>query len=180
MTQNWRIAWIGLGGNVGDVPARMKQAIEILASYKGIDLVGVSSLYATEPWGLKDQADFKNACIEISTCLDPSELLDACLKTESRLERIRDVRWGPRTIDLDILMIEGVEIDMKGLTVPHSRLHERAFALAPLAELAPDMELGGSTVSEILESLDLEGVKLAAKSDDWFGSSVDEVQQNKI
>ena len=164
-----------MGGNVGDVLAKMKQAIGILASYQGIDLVGVSSLYATEPWGLKDQAEFKNACAEISTCLDPSELLDACLKTESCLKRTRDVRWGPRTIDLDILMIEGVEIAIKGLTVPHSRLHERAFALAPLAELAPDLELAGSTISELLDSLNSEGVTFVAKPGDWFGSSANEV-----
>lgn len=172
MSKPWRKAWIGVGGNIGDVPAQMNRAIEILVSHQDVKLVGVSSLYATEPWGLREQAEFKNACVEISTHLEPGALLEACLATEARLKRVRDVRWGPRTIDLDILFIEDVEIDIDGLTVPHSRLHERAFALAPLADLAPNLALAGSTVSGLLEKLDRDGIREIAKPDDWFHASV--------
>lgn len=171
MRNQWHKAWIGLGGNIGDVPAQMNRAINTLVSHRGIKLVGVSSLYATEPWGLKEQAEFNNACIEISTFLEPGALLKACLATEASLNRIRDVRWGPRTIDLDILIIEDAEIDVDGLTVPHPRLHERAFALAPLADLAPNLALAGGTVSKLLENLDRKGIRTIATPDEWFNAS---------
>ncbi|MEM7463462.1 MAG: 2-amino-4-hydroxy-6-hydroxymethyldihydropteridine diphosphokinase [Pseudomonadota bacterium] len=168
MTTDWRKAWIGLGGNIGDVPSQMMRAIDILASNDEIRLAGVSGLYATEPWGLKEQAEFKNACIEISTSLEPKALLEACLATEAGLDRIRDVRWGPRTIDLDILAMEDVAIDIDGLTIPHSRLHERAFALVPLADLAPDLKIDGQSILELLEKQDCSGVKQIAAPGEWI------------
>ncbi len=157
-----------MGGNIGDVPSQMVQAIDILVSNDEIRLEGVSGLYATEPWGLKEQAEFKNACIEISTSLEPEGLLEACLETEARLDRTRDVRWGPRTIDLDILAMEDVAIDIDGLTIPHSRLHERAFALVPMADLAPDLKIEGQSVSELLKKQDRSGVKQIAAPGEWI------------
>jgi 2-amino-4-hydroxy-6-hydroxymethyldihydropteridine diphosphokinase len=164
----WRKAWIGLGGNIGDVPDTMNKAISALKSHEAIRLQAVSSLFATEPWGVSDQPVFNNACIEILTELSPQALLKACLATEAGLKRERQNRWGPRTIDLDILAMDGVEIDIEGLTIPHSRLSERAFALAPMAELAPQFDVGGKTVLQWLETLDQEGVRVLSKPEEWF------------
>ncbi len=92
----------------------------------------------------------------------------ACLAVEAGLKRVRQNRWGPRTIDLDILAMEGVEIYLEGLTIPHSRLRERAFALAPMAELAPEFDIDGKSVSQWLEALDRSGIRMVSKPADWF------------
>lgn len=163
-------AWIGLGGNIGNVRANMVQALHLLAQDPSIRVVRVSSLYATPPWGKLDQPDFLNAAAELATSLDPRGLLEACLFAEHALRRVRAERWGPRTIDLDILAMQGVAMRETGLEIPHPRLHVRAFALAPLADLAPALEIGGRTVAQWLADADQGGIRRIANAGEWYRS----------
>lgn len=135
----WVTAYLGLGANLGNRQKTMRQALEELAAQPTIEVVAVSSLYQTAPVGMTDQPDFLNAAAAIRTTLMPQELLAHILQLEQKLGRLRTVRWGPRTIDIDILMYGSEEIKQPKLTVPHPRLGERAFALVPLAEIAPDL-----------------------------------------
>ncbi len=161
-------AWIGLGGNIGNVRANMVQALHLLARAASIRVVRVSGLYATPPWGKLDQPDFLNAAAELSTSLEPRDLLEACLFAEHALRRVRSERWGPRTIDLDILAMEGVAMHETGLEIPHPRLHVRAFALAPLADLAPDLAISGRTVAQWLSEADQGGIRRIATAEEWY------------
>ena len=140
-------AAIGLGGNVGDVASSFAVALERLSQAEGVEIVRVSSLWRTKPWGKTDQPDFLNAAALLRTKLPPRALLDLCLTVERSLGRQRDEKWGPRTIDLDILTYGDAIIQEPGLTIPHPRLAERAFALLPLAEIAPDMMLDRETIA---------------------------------
>lgn len=131
------IAYIGLGSNIGDKTGNLKRAIEELGKVSGSEVLAVSSFYKTEPVGGVEQDWFINAVAKIETGLSPRELLKALLDIERNLGRIRDTKWGPRIIDLDILLYDDLVIEEEGLAVPHPYLHERGFALAPLAEIAP-------------------------------------------
>lgn len=128
-------ALLGLGANVGDPVATLNEARRRLAMLGRV--TAVSSLYRTPPWGVLDQPPFVNAALELETALDPDALLAALKALERELGRVPGERWGPRAIDLDILDADGVRRDDPHLTIPHARLHERAFALVPLAEIAP-------------------------------------------
>ena len=165
----WRKAWLGLGGNLGDVRGNMRAALQRLAGLEGIRVEQVSPLYATPPWGKTDQPEFLNACAAISTALPPRETLNACLDTETALNRVRDERWGPRTIDIDLLAVEGVELCEDGLSLPHPRLHERAFVLVPLADIAPDLVVAGQTIAQWCDGADLSGIRMVAGAAEWFG-----------
>ena len=135
-------AYVGIGSNLGDRETTIRQALALLA--KRVDVVAVSSLRETEPWGYADQPPFLNGAAELETTLAPRELLDAMLGVERTLGRERTgPRFGPRTIDLDLLLYGDDRIDEPGLRVPHPRLHERAFVLEPLAELDPALEIPG-------------------------------------
>lgn len=127
-------AFLGLGSNVGDREQHLRSA---LASLPG--LVATSDLYETDPVGGPDQGRFLNLVAEIDTDLGPHELLGVCHRIESAAGRVRDVRWGPRTLDVDILWIDGVDIDTPDLVIPHPRMWERRFVLEPLAELDPTL-----------------------------------------
>jgi 2-amino-4-hydroxy-6-hydroxymethyldihydropteridine diphosphokinase len=129
------IAYIGLGSNLGDRERNVLQAVELLAA--SVQVTAVSSLYCTEPVGRGDQADFINAAVQIGTTLSAAELLSLCRSIEDRMGRSRDERWGPRTIDLDILLYGDAVLDLPGLVVPHPRMAGRRFVLEPLAEIAP-------------------------------------------
>src|SRR5436305_15064624 len=133
-------ALIALGGNVGDVRATFKEATANLCGMGQAALRARSSDYATPPWGDEQQPRFINACIEIETSLDPHALLFTLQKVEKKFGRDRasETRWGPRTLDLDLIAYDDVSIQKPELTLPHPRLSERAFVLVPLAELAPD------------------------------------------
>ena len=128
-------ALIALGGNVGDVRATFKKAIANICGMTQAALLGRSSDYLTPPWGDQQQADFINACIEIETSLDPHALLFTLQKVEAKFgrERARERRFGPRTLDLDLLAYDDVALQKPELTLPHPRLFERAFVLVPLA-----------------------------------------------
>jgi len=131
-------AYIGLGSNVGDREEYLEQAIFLLSKTPGIKVIKKSSNYETEPEGNTDQPQFMNAAVEIRTTLDPYKLLDVLQETENALGRERDVDWGPRTIDLDILLYDDLIISDDKLQIPHSLLHERLFVLKPLSEIAPN------------------------------------------
>ena len=152
-------AFLGLGSNQGDRAALLAQAVSRLNGVPGIQVVAVSSLYATAPVGVEDQPEFLNAAAEIRTVLAPRELLAACLRTEAGLGRVRTERWGPRTIDLDVLLYGDRRLAEEGITLPHPRLPERAFVLAPLAEIAPGLVLEGRTIAERAAAIDRSGVR---------------------
>ena len=143
------LAYIGLGSNLGDREATIRRAAELIGAER------LSTIIETEPWGYEDQPRFLNAVAEIETPLEPRPLLDHLLDVERRLGRERvGPQWGPRTIDLDLLVYGDGRIDEPGLQVPHPRLAERRFVLEPLAELAPELEIPGSgTVRALLAGL---------------------------
>jgi 2-amino-4-hydroxy-6-hydroxymethyldihydropteridine diphosphokinase len=136
-------AFIGLGSNLGDREATLREALRRLDAVEGIAVVAVSSFRETDPVGKVDQPRFVNAAAKLETSLAPRELLDRLLEAERALgrDRTKEERWGPRTLDLDLLLYEDVTIDEPGLEVPHPRLAERAFVLEPLLELDPDLRL---------------------------------------
>ncbi|MCE5322886.1 2-amino-4-hydroxy-6-hydroxymethyldihydropteridine diphosphokinase [bacterium] len=157
---NTKTAYLGIGTNLGDKVANVHKAIEMVDAHEGCTVSAVSSIYITKPVGVKDQPDFANAVIAVKTALDPYELLELCNKIEREMGRKRTIRWGPRVIDMDILLYEDVNISEKQLTIPHPMMMERAFVLIPLAEIAPDLELpGGITAKEAAEQIDRAGIK---------------------
>src|ERR1700743_3405771 len=151
---------IALGGNVGEVRDTFRKAIANILGMTQAALLARSSDYATPPWGELDQARFINACIEIDTSLDPHALLFTLHKIEKKFgrDRAHETRWGPRTLDLDMIAYDDVAIDKPELTLPHPRLFERAFVLVPLAEIAPRRVIRGRPVSEALADLSTDGI----------------------
>lgn len=149
-------AFVGLGSNQGDGPSAIRDALVALRRNRNILLTRVSSLYRTKPWGLETQADFTNAVAELETDLPPIELLELLLSTEEKLGRVRTgARWGPRTIDLDLLSAGEACVHLPGLELPHPRMHERAFVLVPLLELVPDFLIPGiGSAQDWLDKLD--------------------------
>jgi 2-amino-4-hydroxy-6-hydroxymethyldihydropteridine diphosphokinase len=130
-------AYIGLGSNLGDRLAHLQRAVDELAATAGIDVVAVSPVYETAPVGGPAQDDFLNAVAAVDTDLTPRSLLEAALRIEQLEARVRTVRWGPRTLDVDVLLFDDERVDEPDLEIPHPRMGERAFVLAPLHDLAP-------------------------------------------
>jgi 2-amino-4-hydroxy-6-hydroxymethyldihydropteridine diphosphokinase len=149
-------AFVGLGANLGDRDAALRRAVELLGEHDGIDVVAVSAVRETEPVGVLDQPRFLNAACAVDTTLAPRALLDVLLDVERALGRVRGAeRYGPRTIDLDLLVYDGEVVDEPGLAVPHPRLHERRFALEPLLDLDPGLVVPGrGRVDDLLDALD--------------------------
>lgn len=148
-------AFVGIGSNLGDRERELRRAIDLLSEDEEIEVVAVSTLRETEPVGPVEQGPFLNGALEVRTELSPRDLLGRLLAVEQRLGRVRDVRFGPRTIDLDLLVYGADVVDEPGLAVPHPRLHERRFALEPLAELAPGLVVPGrGPVSSLLAELE--------------------------
>jgi 2-amino-4-hydroxy-6-hydroxymethyldihydropteridine diphosphokinase len=145
-------AYVALGSNLGDREATIRGAVEALAAEPGIEVVAVSTLIDTEPMGVVDQPRFLNGVAAVETELDARGLLAVLLDVERRFGRSREgvPRYGPRTLDLDLVLYGAEEVDEPGLQVPHPRLHERAFVLEPLAEIAPGLEVPGKGEVETL------------------------------
>ena len=156
-------AFISLGSNIGDRYHYLHEALKILETSYEVELVKVSSVFETDPVGYTDQDLFLNMVAQISTELTPFELLDACLEIEKELGRKREVRWGPRTIDLDILLYNEENIITERLVIPHPRMIERSFVVIPLLEISPELKLPSmiKPLREIADELpDKEGVRI--------------------
>lgn len=165
-------AYLGLGGNIGDPIASMADALHRLDDHPDCAVGAVSRLYRTPPWGKTDQDWFFNAAAAIETSLSPHQLLDLCLDIERAMKRIRLERWGPRTLDMDVLAHGDIAIADDRLTLPHPRMKDRAFVLMPLADIAPGLMLEGRPVSDWLADADKAGIEVADESGDWWKSSV--------
>jgi 2-amino-4-hydroxy-6-hydroxymethyldihydropteridine diphosphokinase len=153
-------AWLALGGNVGDSRALLGRAVALLCDGSEVRLTARSSDYRTPPWGVTEQPSFINLCIAVETSLGPGALLARAQEVERVLgrDREREKRWGPRSVDIDIIAYDDLTLDDGDLILPHPRLFERAFVLAPLAEIAPDKEIAGKRVSEGLNAVDTSGI----------------------
>jgi 2-amino-4-hydroxy-6-hydroxymethyldihydropteridine diphosphokinase len=154
-------ALIGMGGNVGDVRTSLDRAVAAFCDGETVRLVGRSADYRTPAWGVTDQPAFVNLALAVATELGPRALLDRALRVEASFgrDRAREQRWGPRTLDIDIIAYDDIEIDEPGLTLPHPRLFERAFVLAPLAEIRPARCIKGIRIADALARLDAGGIE---------------------
>jgi 2-amino-4-hydroxy-6-hydroxymethyldihydropteridine diphosphokinase len=152
---------VAFGGNVGDARATLDKAVKLFCDGRDVRLLARSSDYRTPPWGDTDQPAFINLCIAAATGLTPRALLTRAQQVEHALgrDRTKDRRWGPRTVDLDILAYDDVTIDEPDLILPHPRLFERAFVLVPLAEIAPERVIAGTRVRDALARLDATGIE---------------------
>lgn len=154
-------ALLGLGGNVGDVRATLDRAVAMLCDGRDIRLTARSSDYRTPPWGVEDQPPFVNLAIAVDTTLAPRALLDRAQAVETAIgrDRTHERRWGPRSVDIDILAYGDAALAAPDLTLPHPRLFERAFVLVPLAEIAPERMIAGIKVRDALRRVDAAGVE---------------------
>ncbi|MCP3054687.1 2-amino-4-hydroxy-6-hydroxymethyldihydropteridine diphosphokinase [Aurantimonas sp. LRZ36] len=146
----------------------MAAALRLIDARADTRVVVVSRLYRTPPWGKTDQPFFFNACAAIETTLGPREVLDLCLETERAFKRERRERWGPRTLDLDVLDYDGMPYEDAALTLPHPRVSERAFVIVPLADIAPDLRFGECTVTEWVARVDRDGIEPASEDGAWW------------
>jgi len=154
-------ALIALGGNVGDARATLDRAVRLFCDGAAVTVVVRSSDYRTPPWGVEDQPPFVNLALVVATELAPRALLTHAHAVERQLgrDRAHERRWGPRTVDIDLIAYDDVTLNEPDLTLPHPRLFERAFVLAPLAEIAPDRVVAGRRIADALASLDATGIE---------------------
>lgn len=152
-------AYLSLGSNLGDKKENLDKAVELLKKHNNIQVIKVSSYYETQPVGYTDQDLFLNIAVEIETSLSPYELLEYCSEIEQILKRRRIIRWGPRTIDVDILLYDNFISNDERLTIPHPRMTERAFVIVPLYEIAKDIRIKGQDINSILKKLKKEGIR---------------------
>jgi 2-amino-4-hydroxy-6-hydroxymethyldihydropteridine diphosphokinase len=157
-------ATLSLGGNIGDVTDAFISALRRLADSPGVTLRRMSPIYRTPPWGKLDQPAFLNMAVLVETTLPARALLALCLEIERNLGRVRAERWGPRTLDIDLLTYGDSTIDEPDLKAPHPRIAERAFVLAPLAEIAPSLRIGDREIANLLERVDRAGVEIEPDS----------------
>ena len=166
-SESFRKATLGLGGNIGDPVQAMAEALRALDARPDSRVLAVSRLYRTPPWGKTDQDWFFNACALVETTLAPEALLDTCLDIERVMKRERKERWGPRTIDIDVLTYEGVEQAGGRLELPHPRMTGRGFVLMPLADIAPGLVVAGRTIADWLGDADVAGIEPASTGPEW-------------
>lgn len=155
ITRGWHTAYLGLGSNMGDKKAYLDGAVKALSGTDGCEVLCVSDYLCTKPYGGVEQDDFLNACLRMRTLLTPRELLDRLHEIEQEAGRVRLIRWGPRTLDLDLLMYDDLVMETEDLILPHMEMHLREFVLAPLAQIAPWKRhpITGLTVSQMQEQL---------------------------
>ena len=155
ITRGWHTAYIALGSNIGDKKAYLDMAVKHLNERKDCQVKKVSDYLVTAPYGVTDQDDFLNGALELQTMLDPEELLQALHQIEQEANRVRTIHWGPRTLDLDILMYDDLVLDTPELHIPHIEMHLRDFVLIPMDQIAPWKRhpLTGKTVEEMLQNL---------------------------
>lgn len=164
-------ATLGLGGNIGDPVKAMAAALQKLDGRDDCRVSAVSRLYRTPPWGKTDQSFFFNACAAVETRLEPEALLDVCLSIEREMKRERIERWGPRTLDIDVLTYGEVIQDAPRLELPHPRMTDRGFVLMPLADIVPGLLVRGRAVSDWLSNAEVTGIEIADDSHDWWLSA---------
>lgn len=152
-------AYLGLGSNMGDRRGNIMRSLELLEAHGAIEVTGVSGFFETDPVGYLDQDDFINAAAGIKTSLTPMELLGVIQEIETRLGRERNIRFGPRTIDMDILLFGKISLSLPELEIPHPRMTERAFVLLPLMDVAPDNILPGASLEALAQKCDSDGVR---------------------
>lgn len=155
ITREWHRAYIALGSNMGDREGYLKGAVKALSEAEGCKVEKVSDYITTEPYGYKEQEDFLNGCLQMRTLLTPEELLKLLHEVEEAADRKREIRWGPRTLDLDIIFYDNLVMDTEDLHIPHIEMHKRDFVLKPLAQIAPYLRhpVRNRTVQEMLEEL---------------------------
>lgn len=163
----WHIATLGLGGNIGDPIAAMAQALRQIDERDDCTVDAVSRLYRTPPWGKIDQADFYNSCALLQTRLGPQALLERCLGIEREMKRVRQERWGPRIIDIDVLTYDDLHLVQDRLEIPHPRMLERGFVLMPLADVAGELAIKGHKVVEWLAACDVTGIEIVGDENWW-------------
>lgn len=168
MSSDLTHAALGIGGNLGDTQQNLINVICNLAHQLDVEVLSVSKLYKTPPWGKTDQPAFLNACILVETSLTARQLLDKCLDIEQKLGRVRAERWGPRQVDIDILYFGDEVITEEGLEVPHPRMTDRAFVMQPLSDISPDKLISGKFVSQWAQELHDEAIEVVLESDDWW------------
>jgi 2-amino-4-hydroxy-6-hydroxymethyldihydropteridine diphosphokinase len=152
-------AYLGLGSNLGDRRQHLAEAVRRLHVGPALQVVKVSSVYESSPVGMTAQPDFLNLVVQVATAHTPYELLAECQRMETDLGRVRRERWGPRTMDIDLLLYGDAGIDDELLTVPHPRMRERSFVLTPLAEIAPGLKLDGKAIGELAAALGETGLR---------------------
>lgn len=152
MKTQMETSYLSLGSNIGDRLDFLTQACQKLNEHENIIVTKISAVYETKAWGLKNQADYYNIAAQITTNLEPYQLLDACQKIEQSLHRIRTLHWGPRTIDIDILLYGAVKIKEPQLTIPHPYMLQREFVTLPLNEIVPDLSISGFVISDLVKN----------------------------
>lgn len=150
-------ATIGIGSNIGDKAGNIDRAIALLTGDGGVRLVSTSRKYRSAPWGVTDQDWFVNACISVATDLSAHELLKRCQSVENEMGRVRQLKWGPRVIDVDVLTYRDEEIRDPDLIVPHPLIGQRSFVLLPLQDVAPDTRIGGQGLDALIAALGDDG-----------------------
>lgn len=164
----FKTATLGLGGNLGDPVHAMAAALRALDDRGDCRVAAVSRVYRTPPWGKTDQSYFFNSCAAIETQLAPEALLDVCLGIERGMKRERIERWGPRTLDIDILTYADVVQSVQRLELPHPRMTDRGFVLMPLADFAPELVINGVAVRDWLVRADIRGIEIVDLANDWW------------
>lgn len=159
--------YLGLGGNIGDVRHSFARALSLLDENQNIDIAELSGLYETPPWGDENQDKFLNACVQIETTLSPIELLDFVKKIEAHQKRTKTRKWGPRTIDIDLLIYGDLELKTDRLTIPHPHMKERVFVLLPLRDIAKTLKIEGEATSHWIENQSEDGITKIADGGKW-------------
>ena len=158
-------AFLSLGSNMGDRLEYLSKAIDNIAEIQGCNILNKSRVYETEPWGYENQEAFLNLCISIETSLSPYELLESLQTIELELDRVRTIHWGPRTIDIDILLFDDIICEDDKLTIPHPRMRERAFVLIPLYDIEKNLIIDGIKLEDLINKIDTRGIKEYKKND---------------